>query len=75
MSWKLMADYCQQCSLKYFDEDFKDMAGLGKGEDVALKEGWGYSVLCEGCGPTLVDDEGKCMGCDRHQVVSELEGK
>ncbi len=62
-----MADFCKQCSTDIFGQDFEDMKGLGKGEDVALKEGWGYSVLCEGCGYTLVDEDGKCIAdCDKH---------
>ena len=60
-----MADFCQQCSLAMFGKDFEDMANLGDHRD--LKPGWGYQVLCEGCGPTLVDDEGKCISdCDLH---------
>ena len=26
-----------------------------------LKDGMGWSVLCEGCGPTIVNDDGECL--------------
>jgi len=54
-----MADFCMQCSIELFNEDFEDFKGIGKGKN--LPEGSGWSVLCEGCGMTLVDDEGKCI--------------
>lgn len=54
-----MADFCRQCSIELFGEDFRELAGLGNG--VPLKEGHGWTVLCEGCGLTLVDDEGRCI--------------
>ncbi len=62
----IMAGFCKQCSLEYFDEDFRDLAGLGNGKK--LKEGYGWSVLCEGCGPTTVDDDGVCTytHCPKH---------
>ena len=60
-----MADFCQQCSQEMFGEDFKELANMG--DDTPLKPGWGYQVLCEGCGPTLVDNDGKCIAdCDLH---------
>jgi hypothetical protein len=53
-----------------FGEDFGELAHLGQDDDV-LEPGWGYQVLCEGCGPTLVDDDGKCIAdCDRHHEVT-----
>lgn len=55
-----MADFCQQCSIEQFGEDFKDLAGLG-GNSIILEEGRGYLALCEGCGSTLVDNEGRCI--------------
>ena len=63
-----MADFCQQCSVEMFGEDFKELANLG--DDEPLKPGWGYQVLCEGCGPTLVDKEGKCIAdyCELHHA-------
>jgi len=59
-----VADYCQQCSIELFGEDHRELAGLGP-EGQTLEPGYGWSVLCEGCGPTLVDDDGKCIAkCD-----------
>ena len=54
-----MADFCQQCSMDLFDEDYKDLAGLGDGSK--LEDGQGWCCLCEGCGPTVVDDDGVCL--------------
>jgi|PlaIllAssembly_1097288.scaffolds.fasta_scaffold333994_3 hypothetical protein len=52
-----MADFCKECSIKLFGEDFHDLAGLISEEKV--KEGLGVSVLCEECGIILVDHTGK----------------
>jgi hypothetical protein len=49
-----MADFCKQCSLEIFGEDFKDMAGMAP-------EGQSASVLCEGCGGTQVNHLGECL--------------
>ena len=62
-----MADFCQQCSLEMFDMDFRELAELGpKGSVLPLEHGW--TALCEGCGPTLVDQDGKCIAayCPEH---------
>jgi len=59
-----MADFCKQCSIKLFGEDCRDLA---KGEDERKLNHWeivlgyGWSVLCEGCGFILVDDDGGCI--------------
>lgn len=53
-----MADFCKQCSISMFGEDLRDLASIGTG---ALGEGEGWAVICEGCGPTLVNDEGECI--------------
>ncbi len=60
-----MAEFCQQCSLEIFNEDFKELAGLGHEE---LLPGYGWQALCEGCGMTLVDNDGKCVNkdCKKH---------
>ncbi|QDP61579.1 MAG: hypothetical protein Tp138OMZ00d2C19078261_40 [Prokaryotic dsDNA virus sp.] len=60
-----MADFCKQCSIEIFGEDCGDMKGLGDGSK--LEPGFGWACLCEGCGPTVVDDEGTCisMVCDK----------
>lgn len=52
-----MADFCKQCSIDTFTEDFGDMQGLCKEDEMV-------HVLCEGCGPCIVDSEGKCICID-----------
>jgi len=61
-----MADFCKQCSMELFEEDCGDLKGLGNGK--MLMPDFGWSVLCEGCGPTLVDVEGICIAawCPKH---------
>lgn len=53
-----MADFCKQCSIDTFGEDFHDMAGLGP---AGCEAEWLCQVLCEGCGPTMVDQSGTCV--------------
>lgn len=63
-----MADFCKACSIEMFGEDYGDLANLG-GEE-PLEEGYGYAVICEGCGPTLVNKAGECIAddCPEHGV-------
>lgn len=60
-----MADFCKQCSIDMWGEDTGDLANLGPVD--TLKPGEGWQALCEGCGPTIVDNEGTCIAyyCDR----------
>lgn len=51
-----MADFCKQCSLENFGEDYKDF-------QFTAPDGMVTAVLCEGCGPTYVDNDGVCV-CD-----------
>lgn len=62
-----MADFCTQCSIELFGEDIGDLAHLG-GDRKPLEEGYGYGVICEGCGPTVVNDTGACVAvyCKKH---------
>lgn len=53
-----MADFCQQCSIELFNEDFGDLAGLVTAQDAA--QGFVRRVLCEGCGDAFVDHLGRC---------------
>ena len=53
-----MADFCHECSIETFGEDFGDLKGIGK-PGVTLEPGYGWQAICEGCGPILVDNEGK----------------
>lgn len=61
-----MADFCKQCSIEIFDKDFEELANLGGAHKLAEGEAW--HALCEGCGPTLVNDLGECVDphCDKH---------
>ncbi len=64
-----MADFCQQCSIALFGEDFGDFAGASSPEDTA--QGLYAFALCEGCGMTQVDHAGLCVAPDcleRHNV-------
>lgn len=57
-----MADFCQQCSIEIFGSDFGDFKGLGTLTDEQRADGgWGWPVLCEECGMTLVNEEGACI--------------
>ena len=49
-----MADFCKQCSEHLFGDDYRDLAGL-------CSEGETVHVICEGCGHTHVDNQGKCV--------------
>lgn len=55
-----MAEFCRQCSLSVLGEDFGDLSGLLSEEE--SRSGLCVAVLCEGCGPTCVDHEGRCLG-------------
>lgn len=60
-----MADFCKQCSIDHFGEDFGDLANLG-GEDTKVvgahyDDDTVWAVICEGCGPTYVNNEGECV--------------
>jgi len=57
-----MADFCKACSEEHFGEDTGDLAGLIPKTLVA--RGMGSLVLCEGCGPIMVDHEGRCLSKD-----------
>lgn len=73
-----MADFCKQCSISEFGEDFRDLAigdDLRPDSDLAAaKPTDRYLVLCEGCGlldgrqpHTVVDKDGTCVvDCNLH---------
>ena len=69
-----MADFCRQCSLEFFGADYGDMEALGDDKD--LKPGMGWSVLCEDCGPIVVDRAGSCIAewCHKHGKENERKG-
>lgn len=57
-----MADFCKQCSIETFGEDFEDMKGLVT--EAEYGEGYLACVLCEGCGSIQVNPEGECVSKD-----------
>lgn len=54
-----MADFCKQCSEIMFGKDFGDLKGLTPPELMV-------EVLCEGCGYTFVDSDGRCIKTEEH---------
>lgn len=54
-----MADFCQQCSIETFGRDFRELA-QPEGT-LPPPPGYGWPALCEGCGHTIVDHNGKCL--------------
>ena len=54
-----MSDFCKQCSIEHFDQDFRELAELMEPEFYSDRVG--AAVICEGCGPTVVDYEGRCI--------------
>jgi len=67
-----MADFCKQCSIGNFGEDFGDLAGLSTEEDT--DNNLYCLVLCEGCGPIQVDHNGSCISVDclrKHNIKKE----
>jgi len=60
-----MADFCKQCSIENFGEDSKDLANIGTVAN--LEKDYGWTALCEGCGMTIVDNQGRCISkhCDK----------
>lgn len=56
-----MADFCNQCA-KELGFDPGDMAHLMEKEK--YDDDHGVLVLCEDCGPSVVDYEGNCIAPD-----------
>jgi hypothetical protein len=54
-----MADFCKQCSITIFGDDFGDGEGISTEADTT--NGLFASFLCENCGITQVDHTGKCI--------------
>lgn len=57
-----MADFCKQCSIDLFKEDYKELAGITTQED--WQNGKAVCVICESCGFIQVDPEGNCVSED-----------
>jgi hypothetical protein len=66
-----MADFCMECSIEIFGEDFRDLAGMipdNEGEDA-----WPVT-LCEDCGGIQVNNEGACISnCDKWHMLNYLK--
>ncbi len=67
-----MADFCAQCAK---DMNFPESDFLWVSEHLTPEEeadGMGIVVLCEGCGPILVNRLGECISqdcCENHGEV------
>lgn len=57
-----MAEFCKQCSIELFGKDYEEFKGLTSQKD--WEDEMACVVLCEGCGPILVDPEGRCISKD-----------
>lgn len=66
-----MADFCKQCSIEHFGKDYGDLkrTGARRLTEGERRAGMAWRVLCEGCGPTFVNDEGECVAlfCEKHR--------
>ena len=54
-----MADYCKTCTIAHFGTDTRDLAELMPKEKYTDEVG--ALVLCECCGPIVVDYDGQRM--------------
>jgi len=57
-----VADFCKQCSIDLFGDDFKDLAGITDPDQ--WSKGKAATVICEGCGPIQIDPDGNCVSED-----------
>lgn len=62
-----MADFCKQCSEELFGEDYGDLSDLLRDGFIKYSN-YEVSVICEGCGFTIVDKLGACVSkdCKKH---------
>lgn len=54
-----MSDFCKQCSLELFGQDFRDLANLLTEEQE--HQGLLANVICERCGFIQVNSAGQCL--------------
>ena len=52
-----MANFCKQCSIEHFGEDFEDHKGRCEAGQILIG-------TCEGCGRTVMDHTGRCINMD-----------
>ena len=77
-----MADYCRDCCLALFGMDSRDFAGIYRAEAYSNEPGKesGALVLCECCGPIVVDINGRRISkdfnsdCTCHEQHLSLSG-
>lgn len=66
-----MADFCKQCSISHFGEDYGDLKN-----PLPLEPDYFWPALCEGCGVIQVDSDGACVSEDclenGHKVQEDL---
>jgi hypothetical protein len=62
-----MADFCKECSIEIFGEDFGDLANISTPEDTE-KELYAC-VICEGCGYIQVDHTGTKARTLKDEIV------
>lgn len=75
-----MADFCLQCNLDMFFGPYSDFDHFGKSGELTaddVAKGLGMIVLCEGCGPVIVDHLGRCISedclCGGHRAPGQRE--
>lgn len=62
-----MADFCKQCSMDLFGQDYGELAGLCKEGEIA-------TAICEGCGFIQVNHLGECVtDCESGHNKPETE--
>lgn len=72
-----MADFCLRCNLDHGFGAHSDFAHYGERGAITAAdtlEGRAIFALCEGCGPTMVDHLGRCIGgCDAGHTPPEAD--
>jgi hypothetical protein len=69
-----MADFCNQCKRELGLTDPRDGNPESDYPDYgALSEGYGWSVICEGCGFTLINRKGDCLGNHSIEKIKHKE--
>ena len=58
-----VADFCHQCSIATFGEDYGDLANLFPDRP----KPYTVDVICEGCGHATVDENGVCLKDHDHE--------
>jgi hypothetical protein len=62
-----MAEFCHECSIEVFGEDFEELARL-------VEKGCKVAVICEDCGITFVDHQGVCVSdCDKQHYDKRVK--